>query len=159
MAIRKILTKEDEVLNKVCKPVEKFDKKLWQLLDDMADTLYKVRGVGLAAPQIGILRRVAIVDVGDGLIELINPTITNTSGEQRAVEGCLSCPEQWGYVTRPMNCTLKAQDRNGEFYEMDLTEMACRCACHEVDHLDGNLFLRLVDEFIEIGRASCRERV
>ncbi len=150
MAIRKILTKEDEVLNKVCKPVEKFDKKLWQLLDDMADTLYKVRGVGLAAPQIGILRRVAIVDVGDGLIELINPTITNTSGEQRAVEGCLSCPEQWGYVTRPMNCTLKAQDRNGESYEMDLTEMACRCACHEVDHLDGNLFLRLVDEFIDI---------
>lgn len=150
MAIRKILTKEDEVLNKACKPVEKFDKKLWQLLDDMADTLYKVRGVGLAAPQIGILRRVAIVDVGDGLIELINPTITNTSGEQRAVEGCLSCPEQWGYVTRPMNCTLKAQDRNGEFYEMDLTEMACRCACHEVDHLDGNLFLRLVDEFIDI---------
>ena len=150
MAIRKILTKEDEVLNKVCKPVEKFDKKLWQLLDDMADTLYKVRGVGLAAPQIGILRRVAIVDVGDGLIELINPTITNTSGEQRAVEGCLSCPEQWGYVTRPMNCTLKAQDRNGEFYEMDLTELACRCACHEVDHLDGNLFLRLVDEFIDI---------
>ncbi|HHX57854.1 MAG TPA: peptide deformylase [Clostridiales bacterium] len=150
MAIRKILTKEDEVLNKVCKPVEKFDKKLWQLLDDMADTLYKVRGVGLAAPQIGILRRVAIVDVGDGLIELINPTITNTSGEQRAVEGCLSCPEQWGYVTRPMNCTLKSQDRNGEFYEMDLTEMACRCACHEVDHLDGNLFLRLVDEFIDI---------
>lgn len=150
MAIRKILTKEDEVLNKVCKPVEKFDKKLWQLLDDMADTLYKVRGVGLAAPQIGILRRVAIVDVGDGLIELINPTITNTSGEQRAVEGCLSCPEQWGYVTRPMNCTLKAQDRNGELYEMDLTEMACRCACHEVDHLDGNLFLRLVDEFIDI---------
>ena len=150
MAIRKILTKEDEVLNKACKPVEKFDKKLWQLLDDMADTLYKVRGVGLAAPQIGILRRIAIVDVGDGLIELINPTITNTSGEQRAVEGCLSCPEQWGYVTRPMNCTLKAQDRNGEFYEMDLTEMACRCACHEVDHLDGNLFLRLVDEFIDI---------
>ncbi len=150
MAIRKILTKEDEVLNKACKPVEKFDEKLWQLLDDMADTLYKVRGLGLAAPQIGVLRRAAIVDVGDGLIELINPTITNTSGEQRAVEGCLSCPEQWGYVTRPMNCTLKAQDRNGEFYEMDLTELACRCACHEVDHLDGNLFLRLVDEFIDI---------
>lgn len=150
MAIRKILTKEDEVLNKACKPVEKFDEKLWQLLDDMADTLYKVRGLGLAAPQIGVLRRVAIVDVGEGLIELINPTITNTSGEQRAVEGCLSCPEQWGYVTRPMNCTLKAQDRNGEFYEVDLTELACRCACHEVDHLDGNLFLRLVDEFIDI---------
>lgn len=150
MAIRKILTKEDEVLNKACKPVEKFDEKLWQLLDDMADTLYKVRGLGLAAPQIGVLRRVAIVDVGEGLIELINPTITNTSGEQRAVEGCLSCPEQWGYVIRPMNCTLKAQDRNGEFYEMDLTELACRCACHEVDHLDGNLFLRLVDEFIDI---------
>ena len=150
MAIRNILTKEDEVLNKVCKPVEKFDEKLWQLLDDMAETLYKVRGLGLAAPQVGVLRRVAIIDVGDGLIELINPIITNKSGEQRGVEGCLSCPEQWGYVTRSMNCKLKAQDRNGKFYEMDLTELACRCACHEVDHLEGKLFLRLVDEFIEI---------
>ena len=138
MAIRKILTKEDEILNTVCKPVEKFDEKLWQLLDDMAETLYKVHGLGLAAPQIGVLRRVAVIDVGDGLIELVNPVITNTSGEQRGIEGCLSCPEEWGYVTRPMNCTLKAQDRNGNFYEIDLTELACRCACHEVDHLDGS---------------------
>lgn len=149
MAIRKILTKEDEILNTVCKPVEKFDEKLWQLLDDMAETLYKVHGLGLAAPQIGVLRRVAVIDVGDGLIELVNPVITNTSGEQRGIEGCLSCHEEWGYVTRPMNCTLKAQDRNGNFYEIDLTELACRCACHEVDHLDGKLFLRLVDEFVK----------
>lgn len=151
MAIRNIITKEDEILHKVCRPVEKFDEKLWQLLDDMKETLYKARGFGLAAPQIGILRKVVVIDVGQGLMEVINPVISDTSGKQRDVEGCLSCPGEWGYVTRPMKCTLKAQDRYGGFYEVKLDGLACRCACHETDHLEGNLFLRLVDEFVEAG--------
>lgn len=151
MAIRKILTKDDEVLHKICKPVEKFDERLWRLLDDMAETLHKAKGLGLAAPQVGILRRIAVIDVGNGIIEIINPTISNTKGSQRDVEGCLSCPGEWGYVKRPMKCTLKAQDRNGDFFEMNLEGIACRCACHETDHLDGKLFLRIVDEFVQVG--------
>lgn len=149
MALRKIVTKEDPVLRKVCRPVEKFDDKLAQLLDDMAQTLYKVEGYGLAAPQVGILRRIAVIDVGEGLLEVINPVITKTRGKQRDVEGCLSCPNEYGYVTRPMYCHLKAQDRYGNFYEKDLKGMFCRCACHETDHLDGKLFLDLVEEFLE----------
>lgn len=149
MAIRKIVTKEDDVLHKVCKPVEKFDEKLAELLDDMAQTLKRAEGVGLAAPQVGVLRRIFIMDLGDDIIEAVNPVITKTSGKQRDVEGCLSCPNQWGYVTRPMKCRLEAQDRHGKPFVMNLKELACRCACHETDHLDGNLFLRLVDEFVQ----------
>ena len=151
MAIRKIVTKEDPVLHAKCRPVEKFDEKLHMLLDDMAETLYKAQGLGLAAPQVGIRRRIAVIDVqeGDGLIELINPVVTKKSGKQRDVEGCLSCPDQWGYVTRPSKCTVRAQDRNGEFYELKLEGLAARCACHEIDHLDGKLFLELVEEFVD----------
>ena len=151
MAIRKIVTKEDPVLHAKCRPVEKFDDKLHELLDDMAETLYKAQGLGLAAPQVGIRRRIAVIDVqeGDGLIELINPVVTKKSGKQRDVEGCLSCPDQWGYVTRPSKCTVRAQDRNGEFYELKLEGLAARCACHEIDHLDGKLFLELVEEFVD----------
>lgn len=151
MAIRKIVTKEDPVLHSQCRPVEKFDEKLHQLLDDMTETLYKAQGLGLAAPQVGIRRRLAVIDVqeGDGLIELINPVITKKSGKQRDVEGCLSCPDEWGYVVRPNKCTVRAQDRNGEFYELRLEGLAARCACHEIDHLDGKLFLELVDEFVD----------
>jgi len=150
MAFRKIVTKEDSVLRKICKPVEVFDKKLWTILDDMAETMYEANGLGLAAPQVGILRRFAIIDVGEELIELINPVIIKIDGEQRDVEGCLSCPTEYGYVTRPMNCTVKAQDRNGEWYEKDLTGLFCRCACHETDHLDGKLFLDIVEEMVEV---------
>ena len=151
MAIRRIVTKEDPVLHSVCRPVEKFDEKLHQLLDDMAETLRKAQGVGLAAPQVGIRRRVVVIDLQeeDGLIELINPVITKKSGKQRDVEGCLSCPDQWGYVTRPNKCTVRAQDRNGEFFEMKLTGLGARCVCHEVDHLEGKLFLDLVEEFVD----------
>ncbi|MEE5991991.1 MAG: peptide deformylase [Oscillospiraceae bacterium] len=151
MAIRKIVTKEDPVLHSVCKPVEKFDAKLHQLLDDMKDTLYKAQGLGLAAPQIGIRRRIAVIDVQDehGLIELINPEVLKTSGKQRDVEGCLSCPDQWGYVVRPNRATVRAQDRNGEFFTLELEGLGARCALHEIDHLDGKLFLDLVDEFVE----------
>lgn len=150
MALRAIVSKNEEVLRKKCKTVEVFDKKLWVLLDDMAETLKAANGFGLAAPQVGILRRIFIMDVGDGLVEAINPTISDTSGSQRDVEGCLSCPNEWGYVTRPMNCKLKAQNRNGEWFEMNLTAMACRCACHETDHLNGRLFLDIVEEMVEV---------
>ena len=150
LAIRKIVTKESSILHVKCRPVEKFDEKLHQLLDDMAETLYHAQGLGLAAPQIGIRRRIAVIDVGNGLIELINPVILKSSGKQRDVEGCLSCPDQWGYVVRPNQCTVRAQNRNGEFYELNLEGLGCRCACHEIDHLDGKLFLELVDEFVEI---------
>lgn len=149
MAIRKIVTEEDPVLHTVCRPVEKFDEKLAALLDDMAETLYKAQGAGLAAPQIGIRRRLCVIDVGEGLIELINPVILKKSGKQRDVEGCLSCPDKWGYVTRPAKCTVRAQDRNGEFFEITMKELGARCACHEIDHLDGHLFLELVDEFVK----------
>ena len=150
MAIRKIVTKDDPILHTVCRPVEKFDDKLHQLLDDMKETLYKAQGLGLAAPQIGIRRRIAVIDVQDenGLIEMINPEVLKTSGKQRDVEGCLSCPDEWGYVVRPNKCTVRAQDRNGEFYTLNLEGLGARCALHEIDHLDGKLFLDLVDEFV-----------
>lgn len=150
MALRAIVNKSEDTLRKKCKPVEAFDKKLWTLLDDMAETMYAANGLGLAAPQVGILRRVAVIDVGEGLIELINPEIINTSGEQRDVEGCLSCPDEYGFVTRPMDCTIKAQDRNGNWYEKDVSGLFCRCACHETDHLDGQLFLDIVEEMVEV---------
>ena len=123
MALRAIVTKNQDIIRKKCKPVEIFDQKLWTLLDDMAETMYVSNGYGLAAPQVGIIRRLFIMDVGDGLIEAINPTVYNTSGEQRDPEGCLSCPGEYGYVTRPMNCTLKAQDRNGNWSENELNEL------------------------------------
>ena len=154
MAIRKIVTKEDPILHVKCRTVEKFDEKLWQLLDDMSETLYKAQGVGLAAPQVGIRKRIAVIDPGDGLIELINPEIIKKSGKQRDIEGCLSCPDQWGYVVRPSRCTVRAQDRNGEFFELRLQELACRAACHEIDHLDGKLFLDLVEEFVELAEEA-----
>ena len=149
MALRNIRQKDDPVLRKKCKTVEVFDEKLGQLIDDMTETLYKAQGVGLAAPQVGILKRVVVIDVGDGLIEAVNPEIIKKSGKQRGVEGCLSCPQQWGYVTRPAKCRLKAQDRHGEFFEMNLTEIGAVCACHEVDHLDGRLFIDIVEEFVQ----------
>ena len=150
MAIRNILTMKDETLRKKCKPVEKFDEKLWTLLDDMAETLKKANGVGLAAPQVGIIRRLAIIDLGeDGIIDIINPEIIKTGGKQRDIEACLSCPGLAGYVTRPMTCTVKAQDRNGEFYEKEFPAgLLSRCACHEIDHLDGHLFLDIADEMV-----------
>ncbi|MDE5858796.1 MAG: peptide deformylase, partial [Oscillospiraceae bacterium] len=118
MALRKIVLRTDDVLRKKCKPVEVFDKKLGILLDDMAETMYKANGVGLAAPQVGILRRAVVVDVGDGIIELVNPEIIKAKGSQRGIEGCLSCPDEWGYVVRPMEIVVKAQDRNGDHIQL-----------------------------------------
>ena len=146
MAIRTIITEGDPVLNKICHPVTKFDQKLWDLLDDMHDTLAQSNGVGLAAPQIGILRRVVLVVNGeDRVIELINPVIVHTEGEQEGLEGCLSVPGKWGNVKRPMRVRVRAQDRNGQWFEEEDDELTARCFCHELDHLDGHLFSELVD--------------
>lgn len=150
MAKRLIVTNGDPVLNKVCRAVEKFDERLWLLLDDMKETLTEADGVGLAAPQVGMLKRLCVIDAGEGYFELINPSIISSSGEQRDVEGCLSCPKQWGYVTRPMVVTFKAQDRDGAEYEMTVEGLFARAVCHELDHLDGKLFIDLVEEFVEV---------
>ena len=149
MAIRKIVKEGDTVLNKKCRPVEKFDERFQLLVDDMIDTLRDSGGVGLAAPQIGILRRVFIMileENGEPIVA-VNPEIVKTAGKIRDVEGCLSVPNKWGYVTRPKTVVLRAQDRNGEFYEAKLKELGARCACHENDHLDGHLFTELVEEY------------
>ena len=141
MAIRNIVKVGDDVLRKICRTQMTFDEKLWSLLDDMAETMYKAEGVGLAAPQVGILRRVCVVDVGDGLIELINPVITEKSGCQTGSEGCLSLPNQFDEVKRPMKVTAKAQNRMGENIEIKAEGFKARAFCHEIDHLDGILYI------------------
>ncbi len=151
MAIRNIVKKGDEILNKNCKPVTEFNEKLWALLDDMHETLRDSNGAGLAAPQVGIIRRIALILIEDGepYLELINPVIIKKSGRQREIEGCLSCPNVFGYVKRPKKCVVKAQDRNGNFFEVSLSDLSCRAACHEIDHLNGHLFTELVDEYVD----------
>ena len=141
MAIRKIVTMGDEVLRKKSRPVVKFDEKLWQLLDDMKDTMNKAEGVGLAAVQVGVLRRAIVIDVGDGLIELVNPEIIEVSGEQEGQEGCLSVPGRWGIVKRPNYVKLRAQNRKGQWKLYEGTELKVRAFCHEIDHLDGTLYV------------------
>ena len=141
MAIRNIVKVGDDVLRKICRTQMTFDEKLWSLLDDMAETMYKAEGVGLAAPQVGILRRVCVVDVGDGLIELINPVITEKSGSQTGSEGCLSVPDRFEEVKRPMTVTVKAQNRMGENIEIKAEGFLARAFCHEIDHLDGILYI------------------
>lgn len=148
MALRRIVTGEDEILRKKCRPVTEFDERLWQLLDDMKDTLYHADGVGLAAPQVGILKRVVVIDVGDGLIELINPEIISQKGRQEGNEGCLSFPREWGIVVRPNRVTVKAQDRHGEEFVMQGRELLARAFCHEIDHLDGIVFKDLAKEMM-----------
>ncbi|MBR5826562.1 MAG: peptide deformylase [Clostridia bacterium] len=140
MAIRKVVTSEDPILRKHSRKVEKFDERLWVLLDDMKDTMYKQEGVGLAAVQVGILKRVVVVDVGDGLLELINPEIIETSGEVCDVEGCLSVPGESGNVIRPEYVKIKAQNRDGVWRRYEGTGLKARCFCHEIDHLDGILY-------------------
>ena len=144
--LRTIITEGDPVLNKVCHPVTKFDEKLWALLDDMRETLAESNGVGLAAPQVGILRRVVLVINGQNeVLELINPTIIKAEGEQEGLEGCLSVPGKWGNVKRPMVVRVRAQDRNGNWFEAEDEELTARCFCHELDHLDGHLFVEHTD--------------
>ena len=141
MAIRNIVKIGDDVLRKVCRTQLTFDEKLANLLDDMADTMYKAEGVGLAAPQVGILRRICVVDIGDGIIELVNPVITEKSGEQTGSEGCLSIPERFEEVKRPMKVTVRAQDRNGNNFTIKAEGFKARALCHEIDHLDGILYI------------------
>ena len=147
MSIRTILTGEDEpVLHKVCHPVTSFDQKLADLLDDMKETLAKANGVGLAAPQVGILRRaVIVVNDQDEMLELVNPEILAQEGEQEGFEGCLSVPGRWGVVKRPYKVRVRAQDRNGNFFEAEGEEIVARCFCHELSHLDGHLYSELCD--------------
>ena len=148
MGIRKILTDKDPALHKVCRNVEKFDWRLHKLLDDMADTLAEANGVGLAAPQVGILRRVVIVDTGEEILELVNPTLVETDGEQEGAEGCLSVPGKYGLVKRPYYAKVRAQDRYGEWYEAEAEELIARCFCHELDHLDGIVYTQVMDRYL-----------
>ena len=148
MGLRKILTDKDPALHKVCKPVAAFDTKLHKLLDDMRETLIDSNGVGLAAPQVGILRRVVLVDIGDEILELINPEMLETDGEQVGPEGCLSVPGKYGLVKRPYRAKVRAQDRYGDWYEAEGEELIARCFCHELDHLDGIVYTEVMERFL-----------
>ena len=146
MALRTIVLEGDSCLTKVCRPVTKFDDRLAQLIDDMKETMYANDGCGLAAVQVGILKRVVVLDVGEGPIELVNPEIIFRDGEQREAEGCLSIPGEYGTTVRPAVVKVKAQDRNGKWQVLKGEGLKARCFCHEIDHLDGILFTqRLAD--------------
>ena len=151
MAIRKIREICDSCLKKQCREVEKFDNRLHTLLDDMKETLLLANGVGLAAPQVGILRRVVVIDLGEdgGMLELINPVITHTEGSVTDTEGCLSVPGKAGEVTRPQKATVRAFDRNGEEFEFTGEDLYARCICHECDHLDGILYVEKAEKIFE----------
>ena len=148
MGLRKILTTEEAALHKVCRPVEKFDWRLHKLLNDMKETLAEANGVGLAAPQVGILRRVVIVDTGEEILELVNPELLETDGEQEGAEGCLSVPGKYGLVKRPYYAKVRAQDRNGEWFEAEGEELIARCFCHELDHLDGIVYTEVMERYL-----------
>jgi len=148
MGLRRILTDKDPALHKVCRPVEKFDRRLHKLLDDMAETLKDAEGVGLAAPQVGILRRVVVVDTGEEILELVNPTMLETSGEQTGAEGCLSVPGKYGLVKRPNFAKVRAQDRDGNWFEAEGEALIARCFCHELDHLDGIVYTEVMERFL-----------
>ena len=146
MAIRTILTQDDPALGKVCHPVTRFDGRLADLLDDLKETLEDANGMGLAAPQVGILRRAAVVVLEDETyLEMVNPEILAQEGEESGWEGCLSLPGMWGSVIRPGWVRIRAQDRNGEWFEMEATDLTARCFCHEISHLDGHMYTELTD--------------
>lgn len=149
MAIRKIVTQGDDRLGKKCRTVTDFNKRLHDLLDDMKETLAEAQGVGLAAPQVGVLRRVVVI-AGDeeDMLELVNPRILEQSGEQSGPEGCLSVPGKWGMVTRPNFVRIEAQDRYGDWFEAEGEELMARCFCHEIEHLDGHLYVEHIDHFL-----------
>ena len=150
MALRQIVTEGDDVLTKKCRPVEKFDSRLEMIIDDMIETLHHANGVGLAAPQIGILRRVVVIEVDpeQGVIELINPEIIETSGKQVGLEGCLSLPGKWGIAARPLRVTVKAQNRKGEEFTISGEHLLARAFCHEIDHLNGILYNTVADRML-----------
>lgn len=150
MALRQIVTEGDDVLTKKCRPVEKFDSRLEMIIDDMIETLHHANGVGLAAPQIGILRRVVVIEVDpeQGVIELVNPEIIETSGKQVGLEGCLSLPGKWGIAARPLRVTVKAQNRKGEEFTISGEHLLARAFCHEIDHLNGVLYNTVADRML-----------
>ena len=148
MGLRKIMTVKEPCLHKVCRPVEKFDGKLHKLLDDMKETLTEANGVGLAAPQVGILRRVVVVDTGEEILELVNPELLETSGEQVGSEGCLSVPGKYGIVKRPNYAKVRAYDRDGNEFEVEGEELMARCFCHELDHLDGIVYTEIMERYL-----------
>lgn len=150
MALRKIVEQGDECLAKVCRPVTEFNQRLHELLDDMTETLADANGAGLAAPQVGILRRVCVVmdEDTEEYIELVNPEIVSQSGEQTGLEGCLSVPGKWGIVTRPNIVRVRAQDRDGNWFEAEGEGLTARCFCHELEHLDGHLYTEHIDHFL-----------
>ena len=157
MGLRKIMTVKEPCLHKVCRPVEKFDDKLHRLLDDMKETLAEANGVGLAAPQVGILRRVVVVDTGEEMLELVNPELLETSGEQVGSEGCLSVPGKYGIVKRPNYAKVRAYDRDGNEFEVEGEELMARCFCHELDHLDGSVYTEIMERYLteeEMGELS-----
>ena len=152
MAIRNILKlglDGEEALSKKCRPVDEMNDRMIALLDDLIDTLYESGGVGLAAPQVGMLRRMAVIDIGEGLIELINPEIIAEEGSQTGTEGCLSYPEHWGIVTRPNKVTVRAADRDGNIREITGEGLLARALCHEIEHLDGHMFIEKVTTWID----------
>ena len=158
MSLRTILTQGEPALAKTCRPVEKFDQKLHELLDDMKETLVQANGVGLAAPQIGILRRVVVVmGAEDNMVELVNPQIIASAGEQTGLEGCLSVPGKYGVVTRPATATVRAQDRDGNFFEMSGEGIVARCFCHELEHRDGLLFVEPPDRLSTVDELDAME--
>ena len=158
MALIKILTQGDPTLNKKSRPVERFDERLHILLDDMKETLAAANGAGLAAPQVGILRRVVVVvDADDHMVELVNPELVYTEGEQTGLEGCLSVPGKYGLVTRPYKARIRAQDRNGQSFELDGEEIVARCFCHELEHLDGHLFVEHTDRLYTVDELEAME--
>ena len=150
MALRKIVVQGEDCLNKACRPVTDFNRRLHALMDDLLETLSEAGGAGLAAPQVGILRRACVVmdDDTEEYIELINPSIVAQSGEQTGPEGCLSVPGKWGLVTRPNYVRVRAQDRDGKWFEVEGEGLTARCYCHELEHLDGHLYTELIDRFL-----------
>lgn len=150
MALRKIVKQGDECLQKKCRMVTEFNQRLHQLLDDMTETLEDASGAGLAAPQVGVLRRVCLVldEENEKYLELVNPEIVSEEGEQTGLEGCLSVPGKWGIVTRPERVRVKAQDRNGSWFQLERKGLTARAFCHEIEHLDGHLFVEHVDHFL-----------
>lgn len=159
MALREILTQGDPALTKTCRPVEKFDRRLHDLLDDLKETLADSGGVGLAAPQVGILRRVVVVeDADEHILELVNPVIVSQEGEQNGWEGCLSVPGKYGMVQRPNLVTVRAQDRDGNFFEASGEGLVARCFCHETEHLDGHLFVEHTDRLYTVEELDAMEQ-
>lgn len=148
MAIRNIVKEGDEVLRKQSREVTVFDQRLWELLDDMAQTMYKANGVGLAAVQVGVLKRVVVIDIGEGLVELVNPEIVKTKGKVVDLEGCLSSPGEYGMVPRPKKVEVKAQDRNGNPISVKGEDLMARALCHEIDHLFGRIFKDLAERML-----------